>query len=619
MTDKPSFLAELKRRNVLRAAALYIGAAWALAQGVSQLSPALGLPDWVTRWFLIAAAIGFPFAMAFSWFYEWTSKGIVRESEVATDASITRETGRRMDRWIFVVMALAIVLLLTNQFVVRKDATTRAVGPAVAAIIDKSIAVLPLANESGDNDQQYFSDGLTEDLITALSQFNGLKVISRNSSFQFRDSKDDSQTIGRKLGVAYLLEGRVRREGGNVRITAELVKAADGSNAWSQNYDRPYGDLFKLQDDITHAVAGELKAQLLPTPGAVVQSDRPPSGDLDAYNAYLRGVFLTRVNTPESWRKAIEQFGAAVAIDPHYAYAQAQSANYSAQLGSAFLTGDEAQQAFAQARTAANKALATDPKLAAAHVARGIVLALADLNWVGAEAEFRLAIQLAPKDGLAVFSLGTMTATLGHPAEAIELTRRALASDPRNTGWSYWLSVYLASLGRFDEAEQVILALIQMQPKAVATHQQLAAIETQRGRFEQALQAAQQEPPGMWQDIALAMARQIGPDRASADAAIKSLVEKHPDSAAYQIAEIYALRRDTDSMFKWLDRSWANRDTGVHRLLYDPFIAPYRNDPRFAAFCAKIGVPTPEQIDAVAAPADAPSAAHAQNASRSEP
>jgi TolB-like protein len=190
-----------------------------------------------------------------------------RESEIEADASITRGTGRKLDKWIIAVLVVAVVLLLTNAFVWHKGAglqSNAADGAAAfASIPAKSIAVLPLSNESGDTSEQYFSDGLSEDLITALSQFAGLKVISRNSSFQFRNSKDTSKIIGEKLGVAHLLEGSVRRAGGEVRISATPVNATDGSTLWSQHYDRPYQDLFALQDDITHAVAAALKAKLL--------------------------------------------------------------------------------------------------------------------------------------------------------------------------------------------------------------------------------------------------------------------------------------------------------------------------------------------------------------------
>ncbi|MGH8212545.1 MAG: hypothetical protein ACREPP_04850, partial [Rhodanobacteraceae bacterium] len=220
------FLHELRRRNVLRAALLYAGAVWAFGQGLSQFSPALGLPDWTTRWFLVAACIGFPFWLTFAWFYEFTPTGLKRESEIDPAESVTAHTGRKLDFWIIGVLAVAVVLLVTNQFVLRRDATSTADASTIAATLakvpQKSIAVLPFANEGGDTDQQYFSDGLSEDFINALSQFAGLKVIGRNSAFQFRNSKDDAKTIGEKLGVAHLLEGSVRRQGDTVRVSAEL-------------------------------------------------------------------------------------------------------------------------------------------------------------------------------------------------------------------------------------------------------------------------------------------------------------------------------------------------------------------------------------------------------------
>ena len=196
-------ISELSRRNVPRAGLLYAGAVWALAQGISQLGPAVGAPEWITRWFLAGAAVGFPFWLAFAWFYEFTRDGLRRESEIDPADPVAHATGRKLDFWIIGVLALAVVLLLTNQFVLRGDATgaasAQAVADRLATVPVKSIAVLPLANASGDQDQVYFSDGLSEDLINALSQFDGLKVIGRNSSFQFRDSQDDARTSGARL------------------------------------------------------------------------------------------------------------------------------------------------------------------------------------------------------------------------------------------------------------------------------------------------------------------------------------------------------------------------------------------------------------------------------------
>jgi TolB-like protein/Tfp pilus assembly protein PilF len=587
--------AELKRRNVLRASLLYAGTVWALAQGIAQLGPSIGAPEWITRWFLVAAAIGFPLWIAFAWFYEFTPQGLKRESEIALGDSIARSTGRKLDFWIIGVLAVAVVLLLTNQFVLRGDATSvagaRAAAATLAKVPDKSIAVLPLDNASGDQDQLYFSDGLSEDLITALSQFDGLKVISRNSAFQFRDSKESASAIGAKLGVAHLLEGSVRRLGDTVRITAQLVNAADGSTMWSQHYDRPYQDLFAMLDEIARAVAGALKARLLP--GAGQQGDHPPSGNLAAYNAYLQGKFYGARSIEADLRKATDAYATAIRLDPRYALAWAQMSRAWAGLAGAYLAGKPAQQAYAQARTAAATALALAPDLADAHRARGYLFLTADFNWTAAEAEYRRAVQLAPNDAAAKFELGNLLATLGQPGQAVDLSRQALAANPLSATSHLWLANYLLALGRYDEATQAIGKAIELQPDASSFHEVLTLLQIQRGDARAALAAARQEPAGIWQKVALALALQIGDDHTAADAALQTLIDAHSDESAYQIAEVYALRKDPDAMFAWLDRAWANRDPGVSLLLYDPVVLRYRDDPRFAAFCRKVGLPVP--------------------------
>jgi TolB-like protein/Tfp pilus assembly protein PilF len=454
--------------------------------------------------------------------------------------------------------------------------------------------VLPLANASGNQDQLYFSDGLSEDLITALSQFDGLKVISRNSSFQFRGSEQNSQVIGARLGVAHLLEGSVHRLSDAARITAQLVNAADGSTLWSQHYDRPYRDLFKLQDEIARAIASALKARLLPGTSTTAQGDHPPSGSLDAYNAYLQGQFYRNRATEADFRKAIKSYAIATRLDPRYAQAWVAMSTTWTALAGTFLSGMPAQQAYAQARTAADTALALAPNLAAAHGARCYLFQLADLNWTAGEAECRRAVQLAPNDVFAKFDLGSLLATLGHPGQAVDLTRPLLAASPLSAKAHLMLASYLVALDRLDEAAQVADKAIELQPGAVGFYTSLTIIEILRGDARAALTAARQEPAaGGWREVALALALQIGDDRAAADAALKTLIDTQADISAYQIAEVYALRKDPDAMFAWLDRAWTNRDPGVSTLLYDPLVLRYREDLRFAAFCRKVGMPVP--------------------------
>jgi TolB-like protein/Flp pilus assembly protein TadD len=588
---KGSFFSELKRRNVFRAAAFYAASSWLLVQVATQVFPFFHIAEWVVRWIVVAAIIGFPFALVLSWFYEWTPEGLQLESEISPNQSVIRQTGKKLDKWIIAILVLAVVLLLANQFVWHKDA------PEGATIADQSIAVLPLTNEGGAKEEQYFSDGLSEDLITALSQFAGLKVIARNSSFQFRDTKDDSKTIGAKLGVAHLLEGSVRRAADAVRVSAELVNVADGSTLWSQHYDRPYKDLFKLQDDITTAVANALKAKLLNASDAAAQSDRPPSGSLQAYNAFLKGNFHFQHSTKDGLRQAIDSYQTAVSLDPKYAQAYAAMGSAQTFYGDYF-SGAEAQQNFAMARASINNALTLNPDLAGAHVAHALLLAFADLDFVGAKTEFERAEELAPNNLDAVASLAQMRAAFGHPEAAIEPIRKTLENDPRNAGWYGLLANDLMAVGRLDEAEQATRQQIDLGGTEENLKSRLCTIEVLRGNGAAALEKAQQLPAGRSRDFALARARQIGNDSAAASAALKTLIDNYANTNAYLIAGVYALRRDLDSMFTWLDHAWANRENNVCIVYYDPFLLPYKGDPRFAAFCRKIGLPTPAEVAA---------------------
>jgi TolB-like protein/Flp pilus assembly protein TadD len=499
---------------------------------------------------------------------------------------------RRQLRVVYVVIAAAAVLALGYFGLERLNGSK----PSVAGAA--SIAVLPLANVSGEASQQYFSDGISEDLITALSQFPGLKVIGRTSAFQFRDSKEDSRSIGAKLGVAHLLEGSVRRSGDVVRVSAELIDTADGTTQWTERYDRPYEDLFALQDEITRAVAQALRAKLLPGEHATAQSERPPGGSVDAYNALLQGRFHEARHTETDIRAGIEHYTQATQLDPRYALAWSSLSQAWLTLGTSFSDTVRMQPAYAQARTTAASALALAPDIAAVHVARGRVLQNADLDWRGAADEFRRALELAPNDGEAKFYLGNQLATLGQVEKAVELTRQALATDPLRANWYNWLAGYLQALNHLDEAERAIRKAIELQPAAASYHTTLAAIEVKRGDAQAAFTAAQQEPEPGWQAVAVALAQQIGGDRAGADAALKTLVDRHADIAAYQIAEVYAIRKDPDNTFAWLDRAWSNRDPGLGNLLYDPFILRYKDDPRFAVFCRKVGLPVPGETSA---------------------
>jgi TolB-like protein/Tfp pilus assembly protein PilF len=494
--------------------------------------------------------------------------------------------------WNAVLPAAAAALVLVVGYLVL-DRLGRS---KAAAQVANSIAVLPLANESGDASQQYFSDGISEDLITALSQFPGLKVIGRTSAFQFRESKEDSRSIGSKLGVAHLLEGSVRKYGDMIRVSAELIDTNDGSTQWTERYDRPYKDLFALQDEITSAVAEALRAKLLPGEHGAVQSERPPGGSLEAYNALLQGRFYLSRHTESDARNALVSYKRATELDPRYAVAWSALSQAWTEIGTNYRQYVSMEEAYAKAREAADRALALSPDLASAHVARGFLVQNADFNWRVAEAEFRRAMELAPNDAEAKFYLGNQLATFGQVETAIDLTRQALAIEPLRANWYAWLASYFSGLNRLDEAERAIRRAIELQPGENGDYWNLAIIEVQRGNAQAALAAAYKEIPGFYQDSALAYARQIGSERTAADDALATLIEKHATRGLYWIADVYALRNDANNTFAWLDRAWSERDSAISYLLFDPFILRYRDDPRFAAFCKKVGLPTPAEV-----------------------
>lgn len=583
----PEVWHELRRRKLVQWSLAYLAGAWAVLEVFDLVGSQFGWPSLLMRSFTISLGLGFLLMLVLAWYHGERGEQKVSGTELLVLAVLLSMCAGLMWRYTRMTQPVAEVA--------QSPGTTQpATDQPAATITAKSVAVLPFTNVGGDQDQQYFSDGLSEDLITALSQFGGLKVISRKSAFQFRGSKDTSKVIGDKLGVAHLLEGSVRRAGNTVRISARLVKAADGSTVWSQRYDRPYRELFTLQDEITTAVAGALEARLKAEEGAVIQSDRPPSGNVDAYNAYLQGRFHSVRWTLQDAHAAIEQFDTAIRLDPRYAAAYAEL-SFTWFLIGMKSRGVDMQDAFGRARAAAAAALALDPELAKAHLVQAVVLLRIDFDLAGAQAENRRAAELAPHDAEVKFQMSVQQATLGHTRQAVVLARQSLATDPLSAGMYDFLSAYLMALGRLDEAEQAIKKSIALQPTVPGAPLDLARIAILRGDAETALRLARQEPgPSASSRIALAQALQIGPDRVAADAALQLLIDTDASRNAHQIAQVYALRQQPDEAFAWLDRAWRQRDPSVTELLFDPFLLRYKDDPRFAAFCKQVGLPVPD-------------------------
>ena len=586
----PNFFAELQRRHVYKVGAAYTVAGWLVVQVVTQVFPIFEVSALAQRIIVLVIVAGFPITLILTWLFDITPKGIVRTDDLpATGESHAMQRERvGMDRKMNYVLALLLVTAIgyfvLDRTVLRRDS-------AQATSNAKSIAVLPLVNTSGDAANDYFSDGLSEELIAVLAKIPGLKIIGRSSSFLFKGKSDDSRTIGEKLGVTNLLEGSVRKQGDRVRIVAELINAADGRALWSETYDRELKDVFAVQSEIATAVTEQLKIKLL---GAPAKSDAAPSNDnLAAYNALQQGTFYFASALRKARAKRRNSYGEAIRLDPRYALAYANLSAAWRQLAATWLGGAEASEAYAKARNAAQTALSLAPNLAAAHGALGFVLLTPDLDFAAAEAEFRKAEKLAPADAGPKYALGLVFAAQGRLKEAENMMRQTLALDPLGVTRYLNLARILIAGGRYDEAEAALRKAIELQPAAARLHAYLTILDVLRGNAAAALQDAQLEPKGFWQDYALALAQQAQSDRATADAALQKLINEHAVSGPFQIAAVYGLRKEPDKMFEWLERAYTEHDSGLTQLLVTPFILTYKDDPRFAALCQKLKLPVP--------------------------
>ena len=574
------FLQRLKQRKMVQWAIAYVAAAFALLQGIDIVAQQFGWPEGVRRGITLGLVVGFFVTLVVAWYHG--------------ERGAQRVTGTEL---IIIGLVLALGGGLLWRFAAARSAESKTASlpnESRSAINEKSIAVLPLMNSTGDAANEYFSDGMSEEFISTLSRLQELKVIGRTSSFQFKGTKDDSKTIGEKLGVYYLLEGSVRTSADRVRIAVALIKSADGANVWSETYDRELKDIFAVQSEIAGAVAKQLKVTLLGNNGQTAQlttAATPSNQNVEAYNALLQGNFYYNRTTADDTRRAISYYKEAIRIDPRYALAHAQLSRAASQIPNyGVVSVQEREEAIETARASARSALELDPNLTEAHTAQGAVLRDLDVNLVAAEAEYRRAFELAPQNASAVNGLALLLSSLGRLDEAVALTQRAIAIDPLRVSLHTNLALYLIAPGRYDEAEAALRKAIELQPQAATTYCRLAGIQILRDKPRAAVELAKQETDPFWRTSALALAHFANGDRSEADDALKKLIDENADDGGSQIAQVYALRKEPGKMFEWLEHAWTTHDAGVTELLYNPFLRAYKDDPRFIAFAQKIGV-----------------------------
>src|SRR5262245_40349269 len=385
-----NFLAELKRRHVYRVAIAYCVVAWLLVQIATQVFPFFEIPNWIVRLVVLITALGFPAALSIAWAFEMTPEGLKRDNEIRPNDYIPRWSTRKFAAVIITVAIFAVGVPLVH--LIRTKPAFLSEVSATSALSQKSIAVLPLVNEGGRPEDEYFSDGLSEELIVALAQLDGLKVIGRSSSFRFKGQKEEAKVIGEKLGVRTLLEGTVRKQGDRVRIVAELVNAADGSELWSETFDRELKDIFAVQAEIAKAVAKSLELRLLGTEDDAAKN--VATKNVEAHNADLQGQFYFQRRDLEGYLKAVSFFDQAIRLDAGYALAYSERSQAWTWIGD--LSGDKQKEAWSKAARDAERAVAIQPKLAEAHAALGWARFFAEWRFDEGLTELRRAQQLAP-------------------------------------------------------------------------------------------------------------------------------------------------------------------------------------------------------------------------------
>jgi serine/threonine-protein kinase len=589
------FIAELRRRNVIRMAGLYLVGAWLVTQVAGTVLPMFGAPDWVARSVVILLALGFLPALAFAWVFELTPDGLKRDADVPTGQSIAPQTARRMDRAIIVVLAIAVVVFGVDRFVLAPlrgaaTAPTAAAAPApvpsAPVAQPRSIAVLPFVDMSQGKDQEYFSDGLSEQLLNALAQVPELHVAGRTSSFYFKGRNEDLREIGRKLNVATVLEGSVAKSGDTLRITAQLINAENGYHLWSQTYDRPFKDVFALQDEIAAKVVEALKLELLPGKAPAT----PRSQSAEGYDQYLLGLTYLRRNSVDGWNRAVEAFGRAVALDPGFAPAHAGLAD--AMYEVSYYHPEAAGVIAAQARAlqSAETAIAVGPDQAEGYRARAKLRSETRFDQVGAMADLDRALQINPGDSACQQRIGDLFRYLGRFDEAQRALDKALDRDPLSVVALNSMAELHKQRGDFAQAERTYERALTLSPDSTYALEGLAETYLLQRRFARALATAQRQPDDARRLFVTAMIQHSLGDRAQSDRALDELARRFGAGWAYQVGAAYAWRGEPDAAFSWLDRAYAQQDGGLVLAKTDRLLVGLRSDPRYPALLRKVGM-----------------------------
>ena len=596
-----NFFAELKRRNVIRMAGLYLVGAWLLTQVASTILPMFGAPEWLPRSIVVLLAIGFVPAVIFSWAFELTPDGLKRDAEMPPERSIASQTGRRMDRIIIAVLLLALGYFCFDKFVLgpRRDTALVAQNTAAHATLTpndsnvtaKSIGVLPFVNISGNPENEYFSDGITEEILNALARTPGLRVAARTSAFFFKGKNEPVQKIGEALKVGVVLEGSVRRAGNQLRITAQLINVPDGYHLWSETFDRQAEDVFAIQSEVAQKVMEALKLKLLPESGPAVAG--VGTNNLEAYDLFLRGRQFWNNRTGAEIRRAIGYFQQATERDPNFALAYAGLGS-----GYAILPGYAevpVEEAVPKARAAARRALELDPKLAEAQAVLARCLML-EGDEAGAEKAIIEALALNPNYATAHQWYTNLLMGQGRFDQALVEIRLAQALDPLSPVIESTLGGALMANRRYEEALVAVDKALAFSADFAPAYLVRGWVKMRQKKFPEAIAAFEknQALAGNSPRATSCLGFCYAVTGRTEDA--RQMLEQLKATAAKgvlantEIACVYLGLGDKEEMFASLERAAQHRVEKLQYLQYDPVWDDVTADSRYAALLKKYGL-----------------------------
>ncbi len=583
--------AELKRRRVFRFIAMYGVVAFAIIEAADAVFPRMAMPDWTVTLVVRLALLGFPVAVVLAWVFDLTPEGVQRTAEAAPGELTEILSAPASKRWSAGVLALVgVTAMLAGAWYVGRQSAPPVRADGASEVSSASIAVLPFVNMSSDPEQEYFSDGISEELLNLLAKIPELQVAARTSSFSFKGQNLEIPEIAAHLNVAHVLEGSVRKAGNEVRITAQLIRADDGFHVWSETWDRSLNDIFTIQNEIAADVAEQLKVTLLGAAPAVHEADP------EAYALFLQARQLGRQGTAEGVEQSIALYEQALEIDPDYAAAWTDLArNYSRQANFGLRPLDEG---FRMAREAVNRALAIDPEYAEAHALLGRIAVTYDGDLAAAARYVERALELDPSNPDILGRAVLLARELDRLDEAIALGKYAVARDPMNSIGHFNLGLVYRYAGQLDQAIASTRTALSLSPGLIGAQSFIGISLLLKGEPEAALTAMQQESFEEWRLLGLVMVHHALGQATESDAALAELIEKHEQGWAYNIAYVLAFRGEADRAFEWLDKAVQYNDPGLSLIAVDNLLARIHDDPRWLPFLENVGK-SPEQLAAI--------------------